>query len=149
MRKTDYDADFHAWTQAQAAHLRAKEWPALDVDNLAEEIESLGKRDRRAVESYLEVWLRHGLKWVYQPARRSLSWRRTLTITRQRLARVLRDSPSLRAQLPVLLPAVYADARASAVAETGLPRATFPEVCPWPVDQVLDEDFLPEVLEEA
>jgi Domain of unknown function DUF29 len=62
---------------------------------------------------------------------------------------VLRDSPSLRAELPVLLPAVYADARAAAVVETGLPRATFPEVCPWPVDQVLDEDFLPETLGET
>jgi hypothetical protein len=149
MSKTDYDSDFHAWTQAQAAYLRAKEWPALDVGNLAEEIESLGKRDRRAVEGYLEVRIRHGLKWVYQPARRSPNWRRTLTVTRQRLIRVLRDSPSLRAQLPVLLPAVYADARAVAAAETGLPLATFPEVYPWPMDQVLDEDFLLEVLQGA
>jgi Domain of unknown function DUF29 len=129
--------------------LRAKEGPALDVDNLAEETESSGKRDRWAVESYPEVRLRHGLKWVYQPAPRSPSWRRTLTITRQRLARVLRDSPSLRAQLPVLLPAVYSDARAVAATETGLPPATLPELCPWPVDQVLDEGFLPEALEEV
>jgi hypothetical protein len=62
---------------------------------------------------------------------------------------VLRDSPSLRAQLPVLLPAVYADARAVAATETGLPPATFPELCPWSVDHVLDEGFLPGALEEA
>jgi hypothetical protein len=104
MTKAAYETDFYAWTQAQAEALRTKDWPALDVDHLAEEIESLGKRDRRAVESDLEVRLRHGLKWVYQPERRSGSWRRTLTVTRQRLARLLRDNSSLREQLPILLP---------------------------------------------
>jgi glyoxylase-like metal-dependent hydrolase (beta-lactamase superfamily II) len=144
MTKAAYETDFYAWTQAQAEALRTKDWPALDVDHLAEEIESLGKRDRRAVESDLEVRLRHGLKWVYQPERRSGSWRRTLTVTRQRLARVLRDNPSLREQLPVLLPVAYAEAREVAAAETGLPLATFPETCPWDLAQVLDTDFWPE-----
>jgi hypothetical protein len=144
MTTPDYDTDFYAWTQAQAAALRAKDVASLDLDHLAEEIEDLGKRDRRAVESYLEGRLRHGLKWVYQPARRSGSWRRTLTVTRQRLARVLRDNPSLHAQLPVLIPSVYTDARELAAAETGLPLATFPEACPWRPEQVLDVGFPPE-----
>jgi hypothetical protein len=144
MTKAAYEADFYAWTQAQAEALRGKDWAALDPDNLAEEIESLGKRDRRAVESYLEVRLRHGLKWVYQPERRSRSWRRTLTLTQQRLARVLRDNPSLRAQLPVLMPLAYTDARKLAATETGIPLTTFPETCPWELAQVLDEDFWPQ-----
>lgn len=144
MTKAAYDVDFYAWTQAQAEALRSKDWPALDLNNLAEEIESLGKRDRRAVESYLEVRLRHGLKWVYQPKRRSRSWRRTLALTQQRLARVLRDNPGLRTHLPVLMASAYADARKLAATETGLPLTTFPESCPWSPAQVLDEDFWPE-----
>ena len=142
---SQYEHDFYAWTQAQAAALRAKDWAALDLEHLAEEIESMGKRDRRAVESTLVVRLGHGLKWVYQPARRSASWRRTLTVTRQRLARLLRDHHTLRAELPDLIPVAYADARELAAAETGLPLATFPPNCPWPeADQVLAADFPPE-----
>jgi hypothetical protein len=139
-----YDTDFYAWTQAQAAALRAKDWTALDLEHVAEEIESMGKRDRRAVECYLEVRLRHGLKWVYQPERRSGSWRRTLTVSRQRLARLLRDHHTLRAELAELLPSAYADARELAAAETSLPLATFPEACPWRPEQVLAADFPPE-----
>ena len=73
---SQYEHDFYAWTQAQAAALRAKDWAALDLEHVAEEIESMGKRDRRAVESTLVVRLGHGLQWVYPPERRSASWRR-------------------------------------------------------------------------
>jgi hypothetical protein len=144
MTTPDYDTDFYSWTQQQAAALRAKDWVALDVDHLAEEIESMGKRDRRAVESYLVVRLCHALKWVSQPERRSGSWRRTLTVTRQRLARLLRDHHTLRAELPNLLPLAYADARELAAAETGQALATFPEVCPWRSEQVLAANFPPD-----
>jgi hypothetical protein len=144
MTTPDYDTDFYAWTQAQAAALRQKDVAALDLEHLAEEIESLGKRDRRAVESTLVVRLGHGLKWVYQPERRSVSWRRTLTVTRQRLARLLRDHHTLRAELPALISVAYVDARELAAAETGLALATFPEACPWQPEQVLAADFPPE-----
>jgi hypothetical protein len=72
---------FYVWTQAQAQALRAKQWKALDLEHLAEEIESLGKRDRRAVESSLEVVMTHVLKWIHQPQerpRRGRSWRRSI-----------------------------------------------------------------------
>jgi hypothetical protein len=143
MTTPDYETDFYAWTQAQAQALRAKDWTALDIEHMAEEIESMGKRDRRAVESYLEVRLRHGLKWVYQPQRRSGSWRRSLTVTRQRLARLLRDHHTLREELPGLIGSAYPDARELAAGETGLPLHTFPEACPWTGDQVLAADFPP------
>jgi hypothetical protein len=142
MTTPDYDTDFYAWTQQQAAALRAKDWAAVDIEHLAEEIESVGKRDRRAVESYLVVRLCHGLKWVHQPERRSGSWRRTLTVTRQRLVRLLRDHHTLREELPLLIATAYPDARELAAAETGLPLATFPEGCPWPEPtHVLAADF--------
>lgn len=145
MTPPDYDIDLYAWTQAQAEALRAKDWAALDVANLAEEIESLGNEQAHAIESHLTVALTHLLRWTYQPERRSKSWRNSLRVARQQIAKRLRRSPSLRPQLPTLLRDAYADARKRAMDQTELPLSTFPEACPWPLAQVLDEDFLPEV----
>jgi Domain of unknown function DUF29 len=141
---SDYETDFYQWTQTQAAALRAKDWGALDVDNLAEEIESLGNEQRHAVRSHLRVLLWHGLKWAYQPDHRSTSWRTSILNARAEIADRLEDYPSLRPRVPALLASAYPRARRLAAAETGLPLATFPEVCPWPLEQVLDEDFWPE-----
>ena len=139
-----YEGDLYAWTQAQAQALREKEWEALDVAHLAEEIESLGNEQAHAVESHLANLLLHLLKWHYQPRRRSRSWRTSLHNARVEIRRRLRRSPSLRPELPTLVEIAYADARKLAMHETGLPLATFPERCPWSPDQLQDEDFLPE-----
>jgi Domain of unknown function DUF29 len=138
-----YDDDFYAWTQTQAAALRAKDWAALDLENLAEEIESLGKRDRRAVESLLEVVTMHLLKWVYQPVRRTPSWRTSVRNARNRLEKILRDSETLGRHAQEELAAIYRRARRAAAEETGLPLATFPETCPWSLEQLQHEDFWP------
>jgi hypothetical protein len=79
---TVYDKDFYTWSFAQASHLRAKNWAALDIDHLAEEIESLGNEQAHAVESHLVVVLMHLLKWQYQPQRRSRRWRTSLRVGR-------------------------------------------------------------------
>jgi Domain of unknown function DUF29 len=139
-----YEGDLYAWTQAQAQALREKEWEALDVAHLAEEIESLGNEQAHAVESHLANLLLHLLKWHYQPRRRSRSWRTSLHNARIEIRRRLRRSPSLRPELSTLVEIAYADARKLAMHETGLPLATFPERCPWSPDQLQDEDFLPE-----
>jgi hypothetical protein len=139
-----YDTDFYAWTQAQAAALRVKDMAALDLDNLAEEIESLGKRDRRSVHGHLKVLLIHLLKWVAQPARRGPSWQRSIHNARDTLQLVLDDSLTLRQQLPAILAEAYPRARRQAHEQTGLPLTAFPETCPWPIASVLDEDFWPE-----
>jgi Domain of unknown function DUF29 len=142
MTESLYDTDFYQWTQTQAAALRAKDVAALDLEHLAEEIESLGKRDRRAVESYLEVILLHLLKWAYQSERRGWSWEKSLLQARNRLAKLLRDNPSLANQVPGFLDVAYPHARRLAALETSLPLTTFPATCPWASEQVLDEDFL-------
>ena len=141
-----YDTDFYTWTQTQAALLREGACTELDLANLAEEIESLGKRDHRALESRLEGLLMHLLKWRYQPQKRqtSRSWFRTIIEHRTRLARLLRDSPSLRRVIPEGLSEGYPRARLLASHETRLPLETFPVVCPWAVEQVLSDDFWPE-----
>jgi len=147
MTKATYEADFHAWTQAQAEALRGKDWPALDLVNLAEEIESLGKRDRRAITHQIERLLLHMLKWVYQPAerhRRGRGWRGSTLQARHEIAKLIDESPSLRDYPAQQLAGAYRHARAQAALQTGLPLRTFPEACPWPLPQVLDEDFWPE-----
>src|SRR5919204_4576060 len=115
---SQYADDFYAWTQAQAAALRAKDLAALDLENLAEEIESLGKRDRRAVESLLEVVTMHLLKWVYQPVRRTPSWRTSVRHARNRLEKILRDSETLGRYAQEELAAMYRRARRAAAEET-------------------------------
>ena len=141
---SDYDTDFYAWTQAQATALRAKESKTLDWDHLAEEIESLGNEQAHVVESHLVIVLTHLLKWHYQPERRSRGWRTSVRVGRQQIARRLRRNPGLRPDLPTFLTGAYADARTRAMDGTDLPLATFPEVCPWTVAQVLDQEFWPE-----
>ena len=140
--KAEYDADFFQWTQHQAAALAAGHVSELDLANLAEEIESLGKRDRRGLRNNLKVVLMHLLKWLYQPERRQVghSWESTLIEHRDRIEVILGDSPSLRRQLPALIAEAYPGARRLASSETGLSLATFPEMCPWTVEQVLDEE---------
>jgi hypothetical protein len=140
---TPYDADLYTWTREQAAALRAKRWDALDVANLVEEIESLGNEQAHAVESHLANVLTHLLKWTYQLQRRSRGWQNSGLVGRQQIARRLRRSPGLRPELPILLADAYRDARKRAMQETALPLATFPEQCPWSLEQVLDEDFWP------
>ena len=140
---TDYEADFHAWSMDQAKRLRALHVPGLDTENLAEEIESLGRRDRLELVSRMNVLLTHLLKWQFQPDRRGRSWIVTIGHQRRAIERVLSESPSLRPAMPEILPRAFSTAIREAADETGLPRQTFPSSCPWSLEQALDEDWLP------
>ena len=141
--RVSYDEDLYAWTQDQAALLRARQTKGLDWDHLAEEIESMGGRDRRELESRLCVILLHLLKWQAQPALRGASWRKSLRTQRREIRKLLKQSASLRPQVPELTREAYFDAVADAVDETGLPVSRFPVECPYAPDDVLDEDYLP------
>jgi hypothetical protein len=144
--RTLYNEDFYTWTQHQATLLREGKWHETDIANIVEELESLGISQRHALESHLEGLLMHLLKWRYQPQKRQggRSWFRTITEHRRRIARLLRDSPSLRPLVPAILTAGYLSARKVASHETRLPLDSFPATCPWTVQQVLDDDFWPE-----
>jgi hypothetical protein len=147
MSRAAYDADFYAWTQQQAAALRAKDFAALDLEHLAEEIESLGKRDRRAIFSQLERLLLHLLKWAYQPLaheRYGASWRASIRQARRVIADLIEESPSLRDAPAERLAAAYRRARERASEQTFIPVHSFPETCPWPIERVLDPNFWPE-----
>ena len=138
-----YEDDLFAWTQEQAALLRAHAVDAIDWENLAEEIESMGGRDRRKLESRLTVILSHLLKWQAQPALRGASWRKTLRAQRREIRKLLKQSPSLRREVPGMIREAYADAVKDAIDETGLRAEVFPDTCPYAPDGVLDEDYLP------
>jgi cell division protein FtsB len=138
-----YEDDLFAWTQEQAALLRAHAVDAIDWENLAEEIESMGGRDRRKLESRLTVILSHLLKWQAQPALRGASWRKTLRAQRREIRKLLKQSPSLRREVPDMIREAYADAVKDAIDETGLRAEVFPDTCPYAPDGVLDEDYLP------
>jgi Domain of unknown function DUF29 len=144
MAQTSYEHDLYAWATAQAQALRAKDWAALDLDHLAEEIEDVGKSVRHAVRSYLRVLLIHLLKWTYQPERRSPGWGSTIVRSRHDLAEWLNESPSLRPELPQFVTRAYARARREATYQTRLPETMFPETCPWSLEQLQDVDFWPE-----
>jgi Domain of unknown function DUF29 len=143
MTTPDYDTDFDAWSQAQAQALRAKDWAALDVEHLAEEVEELRKTERKAVRSQLRRLTSHLLKWAHQTGRRSDSWQTTIEDARRLVADWLDDGRGLVERLPTLLAEAYPRARREAAKDTGLPLAAFPDPCPWTVEQVLDEDFWP------
>jgi uncharacterized protein YPO0396 len=144
MTTPSYETDFYAWAAQQAAALRAKDWAALDLEHLAEEVEDLRKTERRGVQSQLRLICSHLLKWRHQPAKRTESWRTTIANGRVLVQEALEDLPSLARELPALATTAYPRARRDAAKETGLPLATFPEACPWPLERVLDEDFWPE-----
>lgn len=139
-----YDEDFYAWTQEQARLLRSGEFSQIDAVNLAEEIEDMGKSNRRELGSRLAVLVMHLLKWRFQPNNRSPSWAATIRGQRDEIEELLADSPSLRPIVHDALSTVYARARRKAVGDKGLPETTFPVECPFTPEQILAEDFLPQ-----
>ena len=138
-----YDEDVLAWSIEQAALLRARRWSALDIENLAEEIEDVGNSERRELGSRMAVLIAHLLKWQFQPQLRGASWLRTIKVQRTRIARKLGKVPSLKAMLSDddWMQEVWEDALVIAIKDTGL--AHFPDIPLWTSAQVLDPAFLP------
>lgn len=142
-----YEDDFHAWCTQQAARLRKRARPGandrLDYENLAEEIETLGRSDRRAIKSQIRLLLAHLLKWHHQPERRGASWEDTIFNARIAIAELLKESPSLGAFAREAIGETYPLSVRDAVSETGLSKRTLPDACPFTHDEVFDQEFLP------
>ncbi|MEH1869413.1 MAG: DUF29 domain-containing protein [Nostoc sp.] len=138
-----YETDFYAWTQEQATLLRNKQWSQIDLQNLIEEIQSLGKQQRQELRNCLSVLIGHLLKWQYQSQRRSRSWLATLRIQRLDIAELLEDNPSLKPYLEEALRKAYLKGVQLAVGETDLPKRTFPLECPYSLSEIVDYDFYP------
>ncbi len=141
--QTLYDQDFYAWANEQAGLLRAGRLSEADIDHIAEEIESIGKHEKRELVSRLTILLLHLLKWQHQPVLRSTSWRLTVEEQRVRLENHIADNPSLKSSLEETVKAAYHLAILGAARETGMDRSVFPSICPWSYDQMIDLNFWP------
>ncbi len=144
-----YDQDTAAWAAANADLLRQRRFGELDVPHLIEELEDMGKSERRALESHLSVLLMHLLKWEHQPSMRSNSWKLSIENARQSIEDSIEDSPSLKPKLEddAFIARAYTKARRTAAIETGLELTTFPEQCTVSIQEALNDPtrFLLEV----
>ncbi len=138
-----YETDFYAWTQQQASLLQAEEFAELDLPNLIEELEAMGRSQKSQLTNRLRVLLMHLLKFHYQADHPSKGWLHTIREQRRRLELLLDDNPSLRRELVDRIVYAYGRAREDAASETGLSLGAFPEICPYTVEQILRIDWLP------
>lgn len=138
-----HEADFYSWTQQQAALLRAGNVTELDVANLIEEIEDMGRSEKRELASRLVVLLAHLLKWQYQPTHRSKSWRNTIKWQRWELTLCLKENPGLQPTRHMAITNAYKSALWQAANETGLDESAFPTTCLWGFEQIMDNAFWP------
>lgn len=138
---TAYEDDFYTWTQEQGARLRAGDIAGLDLENLAEEIEPLGRSEFSSLVSAWRVILLHMLRWDHQPERRTRSWALSIAAQRAEAAYVLKDNPGLKGRLEEALERAYHGARIGAAKETRLSLRRFPERCPYTRDEMLTRPF--------
>ncbi|CAO3420344.1 DUF29 domain-containing protein [Azospirillum endophyticum] len=144
-----YDTDFLAWTEEQARLLREASRERIntpiDWENVAEEIESMGRSELRAVESALVRVIEHLLKLEYSPAADPRgNWRRTVREQRDQATDGLEGSPSLRGK--IVLAKAYRRGRDYAtegLEQDRRPADLMPEMCPYTLDQLLDATWWP------
>ncbi len=140
---TAYKTDVIAWANEQASLLRAGKFSQLDIEHIADEVEDVGKSEQRELENRMATLLARLIKWRFQPERRSRSWESTAREQRRMIVRRLQKTPSLKVDVadPDWLADAWSDAKVKVLQEAGLDD--LPDACPWTVDQVLSEDFLP------
>jgi len=139
-----YEKDFCAWAFRSAELLRNKQFGEIDIENIAEEIESMGKSARRELTNRLAVLFAHLLKWKFQPERRGNSWKNSIEEQRDEIIELIEDSPSLKYELNDKLERAYKRGVLIASTETEMPKEMFPENCPFTLEDCLNIDFLPE-----
>jgi len=135
--------DFYGWTQQQISLLRSRRFNEIDLENLIEEVESMGNSELRELESRLTILLMHLLKWQYQANLQTRSWILTIKEQRRRIVKRLQQSPSLKSKLNAVIADAYDLARGDAADETGLAESNFPIECPWTYTQIVDMEFWP------
>lgn len=144
MERVLYQKDYYGWLQENANLIREKKFSEIDADNIADELESMGKSEKRELSSRLTILLMHLLKWQYQTVKRSTSWRNTIAVQRIDIRELLEDSPSLKTEIADKIETAYEKAKLAAEVETGIEKHNFPADCPFSLEQILDENFLPD-----
>lgn len=136
-----YETDFYAWTQQQAELLKLGKLNALDISNLLEEIESLGKQQKQELRNRLGILIGHLLKWEYQPDFRSKSWRVTIREQRRRIKEHLAENPSLKPYLNQAIFQAYQDGIDLVSQETPLDKKDLPTECIYTIEEIFDSTF--------
>lgn len=142
--KTQYKIDYLKWIETTLEKLRSRDYDSVDWENLIEEIEDMGRSERRSLKSNLIVVLVHLLKWQFQPDRRSGSWGGSIVEHRRRIQEAVEDSPSLQPYLESIFAGCYLQAVKQATAETGVSSEMFPQQCPYKLVEVMSDEFLPQ-----
>lgn len=142
-----YETDFYGWLMQQSHLLKTGEFKQLDITNLVEELQSLGKQQRQELRNRLGVLLGHFLKWQFQPERRSKSWKSTIREQRREIVRLMKENPSLKPYLEEAMLSGYQSGLDLVVRETPLDYPDLPEDCIYSFEQVCNPDF-PEFLNE-
>jgi hypothetical protein len=136
---TLYEQDFYAWTLQQAEHLRSGRWELVDVENLVDEIESLGKQQRQELRNRLGILLGHLLKWDYQPEARSRSWTGTIREQRREILDLLAENPSLKPYLPEAITKGFLKGRDLFERETLISLNSIPKTCPFSIEEIFEQ----------
>jgi hypothetical protein len=141
-----YDYDYNLWVLETVKQLKNKEFNHLDLENLIEEVEDLSKRDKKKLKSLLKKLFEHLLKLKYWEGERERCqghWQGEITNFRQQIRDELEYSPSLKPYIQSIFVECYQDARTIAEKRSQLPLQIFPEKPIAPLEQVLDENWLP------
>jgi hypothetical protein len=139
-----YEQDFYLWTQKTAQQLKENQFNEVDIPNLIEEVESMGRSEKRELKSRLIILLMHLLQWHYQPEKRSESWRSTITEQRICIEGLLEDSPSLKPLLSEVFEDCYQKARLKASDETKIKLIFFPKESPFTLEETLECNIINE-----
>ena len=139
--KSSYDHDFYNWAMYNAQLLKEGKLAQADIEQIAIELESMGRSEYNALVSRLGILLAHLLKWHYQPEHRSWSWECTIREQRVQITRLLRQNPSLKAKLETIMADAYEDAVLIAERETHIHRHNFPAICQWAFEQIMTTTY--------
>ncbi|MCP4353096.1 MAG: DUF29 domain-containing protein [Desulfobacterales bacterium] len=140
----EYEKDYYSWLIKNAVLLREQRFTEIDAEHIAEELEAMGRSEKRELVSRLSVLIAHLLKWKYQAVRRSRSWKNTISTQRIDINELLEDSPSLHYEIEKKIKKAYEKAVLKAEDETGIDKERFPKICPFSDEEILNQDFFPE-----
>jgi len=140
-----YELDFYRWIQHQVETLRGRKFSELDLENLIEEMEAVGRSEKRSLIGSLSLVLMHLIKWQYQPDLRSKSWMFTIRNQRDEVIAILEDSPSLKSFVETAIERAWKKALIEAEKETGIENERFPPTCPWTFDEFMNDNFWPDI----
>lgn len=139
-----YDNDFYTWCYVQEDLLGQNKFNELDLENLREEIRTLGERHYRTLESRLENLFLHLLKWIYQPEMRGHNWIYSIRSERKEIPLHIEEYPGLKNKYNMACKKAYTKARWKCHLQTGLVYEDLPIGMPFDIEQALDEQWMPE-----